>query len=93
MLFRGQNDEGVKGTLAQELLHRYGSTTSAYQASIDAPSFDKIKIQFLALNFVELKELPMVGGGIGLFWYSTASGKQAALELVSTREGAGPATD
>jgi hypothetical protein len=55
--------------------------TQIYGAELNDQDFQTIKIQFTALNLIEIQLAKTNKGGMGLFWNLTPKGRQLMLEL------------
>ena len=82
-LFEYKNESIVKTTLAKGLnkIHGY-----VYYIDIFLEHYNTIKIQFMALGYVEVKPLNTVQGSVDLFWGLTNSGKKYLMNLRAVRK-------
>lgn len=73
------SDSSVKSKIGDVLYsYKSGSSSSAY---IDDQDFQTIKIQFSALNLIDVRYNKTTKGGMDLFWYLLPAGKNLMLEL------------
>ncbi len=70
----------VKDVIAAALFGVKGSSPA-----VDDQDFQTIGIQLQAVDLVQVKRQETTSGGMGLFWYATAYGKQLGLELRAIR--------
>lgn len=73
------NDTIVKSKLG-DVLYSY-KTDSSSSASINDQDFQTIKIQFSALNLIDVRYNKTTKGGMDLFWYILPRGKNLMMEL------------
>lgn len=80
MLVEFPNDARVNDAVAERLYKIY-QKAEPYTAKVADDSWGTVRIQFQALELVELKYLPTVGGGSGLFWHATPAGIRAGIAV------------
>ena len=78
-LIEHPNDSLVKSHMATALAH--GQIPSGLSASLDNQIYQTIKIQFQALNLVNVDYTKTTAGGMGLFWSLTEYGYSLMMEL------------
>lgn len=83
-LLLATSDSNLRSHLADLLLARTGRSEAL--AKIDELDFDTIKVQLLAHSLVAVQPLNTKGGGVGLFWQLTPTGKRVMLESRSIRK-------
>lgn len=77
-LLEWDHDNSVSSQIATSFLHRRGvrDFSSEY---IDSDDLQSIKVQFLALDLIEVQQLKTAAGGMGLYWRLTKKGRQTML--------------
>jgi hypothetical protein len=80
LLLKQQADGTVEIHLRKAILQV--ANQDSFESKFDPQLFDTIKIQLKALGLVAIKQLALVGGGVGLFWSLTPQGE---AELVHRR--------
>lgn len=78
-LLERPNDVRVKGVLGKSLFKERSLLSSS--VTIDDQVYQTIKVQFRALNLVELQNLKTTTGGMALFWSLTKRGYSLMLSL------------
>lgn len=73
------SDSGVKSQLGDVLFSKLEKGSPAVR--LDDQVFQTIKIQFQALNLVKVERLGTTGGGVGVFWSLTGSGRALMMSL------------
>lgn len=81
-LIHSQADSQMDGRCAKVVRDAFDLGVTA---DIDDHTFQTIKVQFIALGLIAVQTLNTVGGGTGLFWSLTPSGKKLMLELRTIR--------
>jgi hypothetical protein len=79
-LFQALNEHSVNSHLAESICSSIGNT-SGHGYKIDGEMFNTMKIQLLALGYIEIKSLSTVGGGVGVFWTITPPGREVMLRM------------
>lgn len=85
-LLQWQNDQIMNLKIAECLLKQRGTSSTFYSPEINDNIFQSLKVQFLALGLVQLKELETVKGGLALFWGLTPKGKEIMLKESSAKK-------
>jgi len=73
----------VHSVLSTTLLKKSGRW--GYSASLDDQVFQSVKIQFIALRLVTVEYTRTVSGSAGLFWNLTPKGREALMQLRTTK--------
>ena len=66
--------------LAESICKNQGKE-NVYAERVDGEIFSTVKIQLLALGYIELKSLATKNNGMVLFWSITPLGKEALLQM------------
>jgi hypothetical protein len=85
LLLGNPSDAGTRLFVTQELFNASGKTGT--RATMAEQDFQTLKVQFMALGFVDVKYIEAVGGGMGLFWLLTPLGRKHMFELRAVRSG------
>lgn len=81
-LFQYLNEVSVNIQLAKSLLKLQGKNAEDFfSKKIDDEVFQTIKIQLLALGYIDIKSLKTKSSGMALFWIITEKGKRAVINL------------
>ena len=81
-LFQYLNEASANIQLSESLLKAQGiNADDFYTRKIDDEIFQTIKIQLLALGYIDIKSLQTKSAGMALFWIITEKGKRAVINL------------
>ena len=81
-LFQYLNEKSANTQLTKSLLKAQGRNPDDYYSkTIDDEVFQTIKIQLLALGYVDIKSLQTKASGMAMFWIITEKGKRAVISL------------
>lgn len=87
-LFQYLNESSVNIQLAKSLLKSQGKNADDfYSRKIDDEIFQTIKIQLLALGYIDIRSLKTKSSGMALFWIVTEKGKRAVISLRTIKTG------
>lgn len=79
-LFQPLAESGANTQLAESICKNQGKE-NVYAERVDGEIFSTVKIQLLALGYIELKSLATKNNGMVLFWSITPLGKEALLQM------------
>ncbi len=80
-LMENPNDKVVKTKLSKSIFDT--TDKNGYSPEINDQIYQSIKIQFKAMNLIDIKYLKTVSGGMSLFWILTKNGERKMMELRS----------
>ncbi|MCJ8321939.1 MAG: DUF4062 domain-containing protein [Colwellia sp.] len=83
LLLENPNNYKVRNKLDESLQKR--SKSNVTELKLQDESFEKIKIQFMALGIIDVKYLKATGGSMVLFWNLTDIGKSNMLNLLAEK--------
>lgn len=80
-LLQHLNDGSVNSQLAKSTLKANGKDADGYYCTkVEEEVFQTVKLQLMALGFVEVKSLQTKQGGMALFWLLTPKGKKCLMD-------------
>lgn len=86
-LLEYKNDSSVNTQLAKSILKADGKNADGYYTTnIEDEIFQTVKLQLMALGYVDVKSLQTKGGGSALFWSITPKGKKSLLDVRTIRK-------
>jgi hypothetical protein len=80
-LLKTPNDSTVKGKLSKVIYETIPKYIDSGTSQINDQDFQTIKIQFIALNLIELNAITTKVGQIDLIWSATEKGKNLMLSM------------
>jgi hypothetical protein len=86
-LLEYKNDSFVNSQLAKSTLKAEGKNADEYATTkVEDEIFQTVKLQLMALGYVEVKSLQTKAGGSALFWSLTSKGKKRLLDVRTIRK-------
>lgn len=86
-LFQYLNEKSANIQLAKSLLKAQGKNADGYYSKkTDDEVFQTIKIQLLALGYIDIKSLQTKSSGMAMFWIITEKGKRAVISLRTVKK-------
>lgn len=86
-LLEYQSDGSVNSQLAKSILKANDRKADGYSSTeVEEEVFQTVKMQLIALGYVEVKSLKARQGGMALFWLLTPRGKKCLMDVRTIRK-------